>query len=361
MNITGCNRCLLDEEVPGVQVLDDGLCSVCKEHDQLWGNWAETEKERHAALEKILEDARRKKRAYDVVVPVSGGKDSIYILYLCRKRYNLKCLAVTWDNGFLSELARENIKNACDILEVDHIYYGMSRPLLMRLYRYFFLNTGFFCPVCMKGIQVAETRAQVAFNIPLSIRGSSRRTEEHISWEFFLDGNPSFIENVLEGSPLEDEAKNLMSTVGLFKSPPMIQLPDYLDWKYDELYDIIKNELKWKAKGEGVEHGDCIVSNIVDYIRQRKFPNLVPEMLRFSKLVTCGQMTREEAERKVAENREKTGLPGNLDAFLQDLNITKEEMDEVLANPKRHMKYLTQRSRVTRRLRALKERTIQVV
>jgi hypothetical protein len=358
MTTIGCSRCLLDEDVPGVQIRDDGLCSVCNEYDRVWGNWAETEKDRHAELEKILENARKKNRAYDVLVPISGGKDSIYILYLCRKLYNLRCLAVTWDNGFLSELARENIRNACEILEVDHIYYGMSRPLLMRLYRYFFLNTGFFCPVCMKGIQVAETRAQVAFNIPLSIRGSSRRTEEHISWEFFLDGNPSFIENVLEGCPLEKEAKNLVSTVGLFKSPPMIQMPDYLDWKYDELYDTIINKLKWDAKGEWVEHGDCIVSNIVDYIRQSKFPKLVPEMLRFSKLVTCGQMTKKEAEMKVSENLGKAGVPGNLDAFLQDLNITKQEMDEVLADPTRHMKYLKQRSRVLRRLRALKNKTI---
>ena len=71
----------------------------------------------------------------------------------------------------------------------------------------------------MRGIQVALMRTQLAFNIPLAIRGTSRRTEEHLAPEVFLPSDLSFIENVLKGSPLEKEAEILLTPVGLFRSP----------------------------------------------------------------------------------------------------------------------------------------------
>jgi hypothetical protein len=361
MDAIECRRCLLTNKIPGVQIKEGGLCSVCDEHDRVWGSWHKTEKERLATLDKILENARKKNMLYDVLVPISGGKDSIYILYLLRKKYNLKCLAVTWDNGFLSNLARENIKNACEILEVDHIYYGISKPQLIKLYKYFFLKTGFFCPVCMRGIYVAQWRAQIAFNIPLAVKGTSRRTEEHISPEFFLPGDLSFIENVLENSNLENESELLLRPIGLFRSPPMIQMPDYIEWDYSKLYDTIKNKLKWSEEKEEAEHGDCLVSNIVDYIRYRKFPMLIPEMLRFSKLVTCGQLTKEEAKKKILKDMEEIHVPKNLSWFLDELGISQAEMDEVLEDPMRHMKYLKQRSPLLRRIKAIKNKRVRLI
>lgn len=47
---------------------------------------------------------------------------------------------------------------------------------------------------------------------------------------FFLSDNPSFIDNVLDGEPLKEEASILLEPVGLFSSPPSIRLPDYVDW-----------------------------------------------------------------------------------------------------------------------------------
>jgi predicted PP-loop superfamily ATPase len=353
MNDFACSRCLLNTQVPGVTVSSNSVCSVCHEYDKLWGNWSEVKDERRKNLENILKKVRAKNRPYDVLVPISGGKDSIYVLYLCRSKYNLKCLAVTWDNGFLSDHARQNIAKACDELCVDHIYYGINKDLLMKLYRLFFIKTGFFCPVCLTGMSVAVMRAQTAFKIPLRISGTSRRTEEHVSPLFFLQGDSSFMENVLEGETIKTDASILLEPLGLFSSPPRLKLPDYIDWNYDEIYKTIKSKLGWKSHEEMAEHTDCKVDNIVNYVRYMKFPTLVPDMLRFSKLVTAGQMSREEAEDRVSEIKAKMQEPENLDWFLKTLKITKEEFDNVLSEPLRHMKYMKQRSRVLRRLRYL--------
>jgi hypothetical protein len=225
----------------------------------------------------------------------------------------------------------------------------------MKLYRFFFLETGYFCPVCMSGIAAASFRAQASFNIPLRIRGTSQRTEEYVNQAYFLDGGFSFLENVLENSPLMKEAEALLTPVGIFGSPPSIKLPDYLDWNYDLIYKTIAHELGWTAHEPEAEHSDCEVDNIVHYIRYKKYPALIPEMLRFSKMVTCGQLDKREAEGRVAEKRSSLTKPSNLEFFLNALEITEAQMDSILSDPNKHIKYLKERSRVKRRLRNLKK------
>lgn len=356
--MNSCKRCLLSTEVPGVKVSEKEICSVCENYDKQWGDWELRKKEKLITLEKMIDRARAKKQIYDVLVPLSGGKDSCYLLYILRKKYDLKCLAVTWDNGFLTDHARLNIGNTCRILGVDHLYYGLSKPLLMKLYRYFFLNTGFFCPVCLRGISTTIFRAQISFNIPLTITGTSIRTEEYVNPAYFLGGDFSFLENVLENSPLKKEAEVLLTPMGIFSSPPAIKFPDYIDWDYNRIFETITNELGWTAHSPNAEHSDCIVDNIVHYIRFIKYPALIPEMLRYSKLVTCGQLDRNEAERRVAEKKESLKEPSNLNIFLNALEISRTDMENVLSDPDRHLKYLKERSRIIRRLKALGKRLL---
>lgn len=350
-----CSRCLLSDEVPGVSIGADGQCSVCTGYDRDWGNWDVAKKDRLTALEGLFGKIKKKARPYDVLVPLSGGKDSTFVLYLCRQRFDLKCLAVTFDNGFLSEHAKENIRKACETLKVDHAFFSINRDLMMRLYRYAFLKTGYFCPLCLHAMGAAVSRIQKAFRIPLCVKGTARRTEEHVAKEFFVSSN-DFAENLLKGSPLEKEARFLLEPVGLIKSPPAIQLPDFVDWNYEEIYATITEKLGWEAPTPRAEHSDCVVDNIVNWVRYKRFPVLIPEMLRFSKLVTVGQMSREEAQTKVEGQKVHCGEPSNIGFFLEALAITPEEFQAALENPLKHLPYLKPQNRIVRRLRGLRRR-----
>ncbi len=356
MNTLDCQRCLLGTDVPGVKVDESGICTVCREYNISWGNWDDKKKYYSEIIEKKFEKIKKKKRSYDVLVPLSGGKDSTYLLYLCRKKYNLKCLAMSYDNCLLSDHARINIKNACDTLGVDHIYFKINKDLITRLYRFFFLKTGFFCPLCMAGIYYAITRIQIAFNIPVAIHGTSFRTEEHVSDEFFVSNKFSFLENVLLDSELEKEASMLLAPAGLFFSPLKINLPDYIDWNYNEIFKTITNELNWKSPIEDEEHTDCKAHDIVDYIRYRKFPSLIPQKLRLSKLVTIGQLTKSEALAKLNYETKTIEEPDNLDWFLEFINITRDDFEKVLSQPMMHIQYLKDRNKIIRRLRTLKHK-----
>jgi hypothetical protein len=356
MQYKECSRCLLNEGIPGVTFPDQSeVCSVCIEYDHTWGKWIE----KRAELKQLFDGVRKKKRDYDVLVPLSGGKDSSYVVYLCRREFNLKCLAVTFDNGFLSDHARQNITETCNRLGVDHIYYSLNREFLMGLYRQFFLKTGFFCPVCLRGMGVAIGRVQLAFKVPLAISGTSRRTEEHIDQRFYLDGDLSFVENVLSEKGINEDHQVLLRPIGVFRSPARIKLPDYLEWDYNKIYKTITTELGWKSPKKEAEHTDCKVEPVVQYIRYKKFPEISTELLRFSKLVTCGQMPRDEARRHVEEEKMKVDHPAELDWFLDNTGITEKEFDDVLSNPLRHIKYTKKKSAAVRRIRALKHVGLQ--
>ena len=126
MESRSCIRCLLSTDVPGVAIDTDGLCSVCKSYDKHMNSWNQEASLKQ--FERTLSKIKKKNKLYDVLVPLSGGKDSAYVLYQCRKNYNLRCLAITYDNGFLTDDARKNISTACKILGVDHFYFGLNRP-----------------------------------------------------------------------------------------------------------------------------------------------------------------------------------------------------------------------------------------
>jgi hypothetical protein len=220
----------------------------------------------------------------------------------------------------------------------------MNRNLLIDLYREFFLKSGFFCPVCMRGIQVAIQRSQIAFDIPLAMRGTCRRTEEHISQEFFIPGDLGFIESVLEGSPLYNEAKVLLRPVGILRGPHQIMLPEYIEWNYDDLFRTITEELGWSASSPESEHSDCLAADVVHWIRWKKWPALVPELLRYSKLVSAGIMKKDEARKTMLGNNFRGEEPASLDWFLETLKIGRPEMEEVLADPDEARKILPKES-----------------
>ncbi len=348
-----CTRCILTDDVPGVVIGADGTCSVCKGHDARHGDWPRIRARRAAEFEGLVRAARRAGRTYDALVPLSGGKDSTYVLYLARRVYGLRTLAVTYDNGFLTPHARKNITRALDALGSDHVTVRLGWPLQQALYRHFFLRTGFFCPACMSGIGYAIDTAAASHRVPLVLTGTSQRTEEHVAPEFFVPSSPDFYRAVVEDEPLRDESpiplsvpwgRRIANKLPLplrvrFYWGTTVNAPDYLDWDYDAIFETIRREVGWEAPTADAEHSDCAADPAVNHIRQRKYPAVVPELTRFSKLVTLGRMTKEQARQRVAEAR-TAGEPAAVGTLLQALDVSREQYEAVLADRGRHLPYL---------------------
>lgn len=312
-------------------------------------------------LREVFDRYRRKKKGYyDVLVGLSGGKDSTYVLYVCKKIYNLNVLAVSFDNGFQAPQARKNIENAVNKLNVGYISCKFSGDLMDKLYRYFLLKTGIFCPVCMRGIAAVTQKIQHDYQVPLRVGGCAPQTDEGEPREFMVAGNIKFFKQVIANEIPRGEVKDL-----IFESPvsrvrkrlesyPLINrvfdrvfprdnslsLNYFIKWDYDRIFRTIKNDLGWEEPPERSEHFDCVVYEMKPYLRQKKWDYIAPSTLKYSTLIRAGEMTREEALKKIAIEEANDKEPEIMDYFLERLNLTRQDIDEAVKDKLKHMRFL---------------------
>ena len=121
VNIKICANCIYDERVPNITFNKKGVCNYCeqvKDIKKIFGTGLVKGK---STLNNILDEIRRKGRnkKYDCIVGVSGGTDSSYLLYLAKKKWKLRPLAVHYDNTWNSSVATMNIKNVLEALDID--------------------------------------------------------------------------------------------------------------------------------------------------------------------------------------------------------------------------------------------------
>jgi len=125
---------------------EEGVCNYCEYFEQnkkyilnLHG--------REQLLARRLQKLKGKYE-YDAVVGLSGGKDSTYVLCQMVKKHNLNVLAVTFDNGFLTEFARESIKNTVSKLGIDHFYHKPDWNIHKKFYKAAVQKLGDPCLAC---------------------------------------------------------------------------------------------------------------------------------------------------------------------------------------------------------------------
>lgn len=130
-----CRTCLLPEAAPGAGLDASGICRLCREPAlRPAGPSADELQRRRQTLDAALEQARGKGE-YDVVVCLSGGKDSLYLLYRAKVELGLRVLAYTTDVN-LPEVAWENIRRTVKRLQVDHLVYRPPTDFYNKLFRY---------------------------------------------------------------------------------------------------------------------------------------------------------------------------------------------------------------------------------
>jgi len=344
--IIRCTSCVLPNTLPSVILDKDGVCNYCKDYNKLFGNIETVMNERKEKLNNMVKQVKKWRRPYDCLITLSGGKDSTYALYVCAKLYNMKCLCVTFDNGFMNELAKTNIRNAVEVAGADHLFYTINRGLLLKLYRLFLLKAGDFCSVCSRGINLCSKIVSKEYGIPLIVVGDGERTN-YLSFipEVFQGGQYTFFKNVLNGIDLEVEAYSMLAETNKWDKHKLIRLTNRLLQKYlhndslqiyttpavrifdyfapsrEEFLEILRTKMDWKQPKDELEHMDCKLHNIACYIRELKFPELTHSTFYHSHLIRMGMMNREEALQLEIENLCNKGIPSELDFFLKEIGL----------------------------------------
>lgn len=134
-----CRLCLLPGNVPGAALDSAGICAFCREYiPEDCNKHDEVHRNRQADLEKALLECRGV-GPYDALVCLSGGKDSLYLLYRLKVEYGLNVLAFTTDNN-IPDVAWANIRRTLKKLDIDHLVYRPSTKFYWKLFRYLLMN-----------------------------------------------------------------------------------------------------------------------------------------------------------------------------------------------------------------------------
>jgi hypothetical protein len=349
-----CSKCILPETIPGISFDEDGVCNYCKSYNLRFSNWAQERKKKTRQLVKILEYSKKLKRPYDCLVPLSGGKDSTYVLYLLSEKYNMRCLCVTFDHGFMSDQAKINIKNATERMNSHHIYFSLSQEKTIKMFKHFFQKTGGFCASCMRGINYTIETAAHRYNIPLVVKGSGRRVQYVSQIEKDHSNSALYFKNVMSNLPNLDEYKRFFPNLKNYEFSKLVELildtlriPAYLMMRfipyylglYDYVYEpyekivrLLEQEMGWSRKDETIEHLDCVFHDVPTYLRTLRMKGITKDTLYNSGLVRQGIITRDEAIRVEQLNMQNSKPPEGLELFLQLCNIPQKQFVEYLQN-----------------------------
>lgn len=180
--IKRCKRCTLPHNFPGIRFSEEGVCHYCQKFDLV--RYEQGVIKASEELTNLLEnesDQAEKKRNFDCIVALSGGKDSCYTLKILVERFGLRCLAITVDNGFLSQQSIRNSQLICDSLGVDFIVFRPSFKVFKRLYssglagenvnRSAIIRASDLCTSCINLINTIMLKEALQRNIPVIAGG----------------------------------------------------------------------------------------------------------------------------------------------------------------------------------------------
>lgn len=338
-----CSRCIIDDTVPGITFDEFGVCPYCKIHDAIEKKYALSENSNTTLTQLAAKIAKSGKgRKYDCIVGVSGGRDSTYTL-LNTVKLGLRPLVVHFDNGWNSDIAVQNIKNACKKLGVDLYTHVADWEEFKDLQRAFLKASVSDAEVPTDWI-IFSVLFKIAAkeNIKYIIHGHSFRTEgtTPLTWTY-MDGryvkyiHRKFGSGKAKSFPIMGLTTYLYYT--LIRRIRQERILYYIPYDEKKVMDLITSELNWKDYG-GKHHESKYTAFFQAYILTRKF-NIDKRKLHYSALIRSGQLTREQALAKVQLDPYNGGEE-LLEYCLKKLDFTKDEFEKLMnETPKSFMDY----------------------
>jgi len=358
-NMRRCKRCILPETFPGIIFDEKGVCNYCR-------NYRKVQVEGEKALEQVLSKYRNRGEKYDCIVPISGGRDSSYVLHQMVTKYKMRVLALTVDSGAIMPEGYRNIERITEVLGVDHIWIKdenhiktaqtntrikfqawLKRPSIntivpvlnagdkqmnLRMYRYAQKegihlvlggnnvgNSSFEQEHFKTGYMGVFPDERGVYSTGDKIRLSSLLT-----WEFLKNYHNyhwSVFREYVGGAWVY-----LFESVSRPEGVQPLGFYDYISWSEKEVVSTIRNELDWKGASDTTATWriDDSAYPLIDYLYYRLVGfNEFDE--HYSKLVREGQLTREEALRRcISDNAPR--IPSLMRTF-EELGVTKEQVD----------------------------------
>lgn len=172
-----CKRCLYPANHPlNITFDEEGVCSGCRVHEEKdILDW----KERGKILEKILDSYRSNSgRSYDCIVPVSGARDSYFILHTIRNVYKMNPLLVTYNKHYNTKIGIRNLAYLRTLMGCDIVMQTLSPATVKKITRVTLKKMGSMYWHCLAGQTVFPVQIAVKLKIPLIIWGAHQGCDQ---------------------------------------------------------------------------------------------------------------------------------------------------------------------------------------
>lgn len=244
-----CRRCLYATTHPlGLTLDHEGICSGCRVHEEKdkldWeGRWEK--------LRSLVKPYRnRSGNNYDCIIPVTGGQDSYYIVYLAKVRLGLNPLLVTYNKYFNTPLGIRNLANLRIQFNCDILYQNINPISVRNITRSTLREFGSIYWPILAGQTAFPVQTSVRRNIPLIIWGAHQGLEQvgMFSHEHEVEMTRRYRK---DHDLMGYEADDLLSNFGTLKEE------DIWQYRYPDDYDLKKigvrgiylgNYVRWDPK-----------------------------------------------------------------------------------------------------------------
>ena len=271
-NLKRCTSCLLPETFPGLTFNPDGVCSKCQQPSLRAPLGIDSFLE-------LYETNIKNGMSEEILVPLSGGRDSCYGLHYVTKVLGLPAIAYTYDWGFVTDLARRNISRMCGALGVEHILVAadidMKRanvhdnmqawmrkpelgmiPLFMAGDKHFFKYASKLRQERNTSLTVFSMNwfEQTGFKTGFAgINDKTVQSKTHGISNLNKVKLLRYYTNQFATNPkyLNSSLRDSLSGFSSFYLSKMdyVQLFDYINWNEDQVNQVLRSEYDWESAG----------------------------------------------------------------------------------------------------------------
>jgi N-acetyl sugar amidotransferase len=348
-----CKRCLYPENHPLNIVFDEeGVCSGCRVHEEKEKlDWNVREEK----LRLILKGYKNKSgNNYDCIIPVSGSRDSYFIVHTVKNIYGMNPLLVTYNKHYNTELGIRNLAYLRTIFDCDTMTMTVSPEKVKNITRATLRKMGSMYWHCIAGQTVFPVQLAVRFKIPLIIWGCHQGIDQ-VGMFSHADEVEMTRKYRKDHDLMGYEAEDLVDIFDHIKEQDLVQyfypsdseieqvgvrgiyLNNYIRWdtkaQHEKMIDLYGYETATQQRTfDNYNDIDCFhYSGLHDYIKYLKhgYGKISDHA---SREIRFGRLTREEGIDLVKKYSQI--IPKDLDLFLNWINIDKSAF-QFLIDPHR--------------------------
>ena len=334
-----CTQCIYDELVDQITFDQDGVCNYCHQVDDLIAMYGTGNSKGKTTFDSYIQEIKKagKRKKYDVIVGVSGGTDSSFMLHLAIKE-GLRPLAVHYDNTWNTSIATQNIHKITSILNIDLYTHVVDNKEADDIFKAF-LNSGVSEIEASTDLALAEVmyRAASKFNVKYIFEGHSF-IEEGITplGKNYFDGK--YIKGIhnkygkipMKTYPLMTFTRFIYWTV--FKRIKKIRPFWYIDYNKEKAKEFLKKEFDWEYYG-----GHHLENRITAFCHSYYYPNKFKVDYRNNTLSAEVRNKKTSREQALKTYNSAPYLEENLlEYFKKRLSLSDEEFESIMNQPLRY-------------------------